>query len=309
MTFQQQSERYLKEISNRRRDPVQPGTVQIYQSYLESRILPELGKYDLLLVDNGVAKSFISKLNSTDLAPATINGIFKVVKSVVSSAVDRNGNELYPRKWNHAFIDLPIVRQADQDTPIVTSVQIMEAVLKAKRQDQAMITLLAASGVRIGELLALKGHSDDGLNSVWDRENAVLHIRTTLKKGKVQFSTKTDSGVRQVDLHPDVNNYLLSLNLPIDGFLFRSNQGGSVRYNTFLKRLQNAGINAGCHSFRRFRVTYLESQNVPRGLAMYWTGHAGSDVHESYIKIGQDLQARKYWAGKAGYGFEINGGK
>jgi hypothetical protein len=29
------------------------------------------------------------------------------VKMVVASAVNEEGEELYPRKWNHSFIDLP----------------------------------------------------------------------------------------------------------------------------------------------------------------------------------------------------------
>ena len=30
----------------------------------------------------------------------------------------------------------------------------------------------------------------------------------------------------------------------------------------------------GFHGFRRFRVTHLESNNVPHALVKYWTGHA-----------------------------------
>lgn len=33
---------------------------------------------------------------------------------VVASAVDKEGEQIYPRKWNHDFIDLPVVEQAKQ---------------------------------------------------------------------------------------------------------------------------------------------------------------------------------------------------
>jgi len=35
-------------------------------------------------------------------------------KMVVASAVDKEGEQIYPRKWNHDFIDLPVVEQAKQ---------------------------------------------------------------------------------------------------------------------------------------------------------------------------------------------------
>lgn len=223
----------------------------------------------------------------------------------MASAVDQNGNELYPREWNHDFVDLPIVNKADQNTPTLTYKQVNTAVLSASGQYQAMFALLAASGLRVGEALALCDSPGDGRNSYWDAQTGILHIKTTLVNGVVQPNPKTEAGVRQVDLAPEVNEYLKQVGLPLTGLLFRNNRGGPVCDKTARRHLENAGITEGFHSFRRFRITHLEAQNVPRGLAMYWTGHAEKDVHGSYIKIGQDLQTRKDWAVKAGIGFQL----
>jgi len=38
----------------------------------------------------------------------------QVVKMVVASAINENGEELYPRKWNHEFLDLPEVKNQKQ---------------------------------------------------------------------------------------------------------------------------------------------------------------------------------------------------
>jgi integrase len=305
MTFEQQSRTYMREIQTRRRNPVRTGTAKVYQSYLDSRILPLLGRKDLADVENGTAKAFLVDLNSSDLAPATISAIFKVIKAVVASAVDLNGNELYPRTWNHDFIDLPIVDKAGQDTPTLTHQKVTEAVLRATGQYQAMFTLLAASGLRVGEALALRDSPGDGRNSYWDAQTGILHVKTTLVDGKVQPEPKTPASIRQVDLAPEVNAYLGQAGLPQGGFLFRNSHGGPVRSATAYHHLEKAGVMEGFHAFRRFRITYLEGQNVPRGLAMYWTGHAEKDVHGAYIKIGQDLQTRKEWAVKAGIGFQL----
>jgi integrase len=305
MLFQTQAEAYMQEIQNRRRQPVRGSTAKVYQSYLDSRILPVLGRMDVQVVENGVAKAFLVDLNASKLAPATINAVFKVIKAVVASAVDLNGNELYPRTWNHDFIDLPIVDKAGQDTPTLTPQKVTEAVLRARGQYQAMFTLLAASGLRIGEALALQDSPGDGRNSYWDAQTGILHVRTTLVDGRVQPEPKTPASIRQVDLAPEVNAYLAQADLPRGGFLFRNSHGGPVRSATAYHHLEKAGVMGGFHAFRRFRITYLEGQNVPRGLAMYWTGHAEKDVHGAYIKIGQDLQTRKEWAVKAGIGFQL----
>jgi hypothetical protein len=34
------------------------------------------------------------------LSAKSINRYFQLVKSIVSSAVDENGDEIFPRKWN-----------------------------------------------------------------------------------------------------------------------------------------------------------------------------------------------------------------
>jgi integrase len=305
MLFKTQAERYIQEIQTRRRGPVRASTARIYQSYLDARILPELGEKDVSNVENGIVKAFIANLSASDLSPSTINSVFKVVKAVVASAVDSNGNEMYPRKWNHDFVDLPIVNKANQNTPTIAREAVQTAISEAFGQDKALYVILASTGLRIGEALSLQDGAIDNHNSYWDAQTGILHIKTTLVNGVVQPNPKTEAGVRQVDLAPEVNEYLKQAGLPLTGFLFRNNRGGPVCDKTARRHLENAGIIEGFHSFRRFRITHLEAQNVPRGLAMYWTGHAEKDVHGSYIKIGQDLQTRKEWAVKAGLGFQL----
>ena len=39
------------------------------------------------------------------------------VKMVVASAVDEEGEEIYPRKWNHEFIDMPIEEDQSRTRP------------------------------------------------------------------------------------------------------------------------------------------------------------------------------------------------
>src|ERR1700687_46566 len=127
MTFKSQAAEFMESIATRQQDPVKTNTLATYKSLLNARILPVLGNLDLVEVKNGVVKSFFKGLRGKLSAP-TQRTIFNIIKQVVESAVDDEGDQLYPLKWNHAFIDVPAVKTVDQDTPIVSPKAIQNAI-------------------------------------------------------------------------------------------------------------------------------------------------------------------------------------
>jgi hypothetical protein len=52
----------------------------------------------------------VEKMSAAELSPKTVVNYVQVVKLVLASAVDEEGEQIYPRKWNHDFIQLPVVR-------------------------------------------------------------------------------------------------------------------------------------------------------------------------------------------------------
>ena len=217
-----------------------------------------------------------------------------MVKLVISSALDEQGNELYPRTWNNDFIDLPVIQ--GQKAPVATVAGIQKALGEAKGQDRALVALLAGTGLRINEALALTAAD-------WDRENMTLFVTKTIIDGDVQNSTKTEAGQREIDLDPTLNAFLDEA-LPSEGLLFRSATGGIVRINTLYEHFEKMGV-PGFHSFRRFRVTQLRKTGIPEGLVQSWIGHAGKSITDRYDKIAQDVVARKQFAAQAGLGFQL----
>jgi hypothetical protein len=71
-------------------------------------------------------RNFVEHISA--LAPSTIRDYSNVVKAVVASAINENGEELFPRKWNEEFIDAPIVKHQKQPS---TDRKGMEAILEA----------------------------------------------------------------------------------------------------------------------------------------------------------------------------------
>lgn len=304
-TIQTQSESLMAQLQSRRRHPVAQATLTAYQSRLKSHILPAMGNIGLAEVDNGKLKAFVASLSEKGLSAPTITGIVGLVKLIVSSAVDANGNEMYPRKWNHDFIDLPVVNPASQDAPILSHKVLQKALQTTISADKALYALLAGSGARIGEIEALMVGPDDGLMSFWRPETNSLVIRTTTVDGHIQSHPKSNAGNREIDLSTELNNFLIQTLRPESGLLFKTRQGNPMRRATAYEHLQAAGIKDGFHAFRRFRITHLEKSNVPRRLIEFWAGHSADNITDRYIKIGQDIQARREWAEKAGLGFEL----
>ena len=285
MTFSQQAEAYLTDIASVAR----PNTLHVYRSILDNRINPVIGGLDLAEVDNKTAKSLVGRLAEAHLSPATIGLAVTLVKQVVKSAVDGRGNRLYPVVWNPDYIKAPSIDTDSQKTPI-TSVEGVEKALQTTSGDvKALVALLASTGLRINEALAI------GLGNSWDPEAGTVTVTGTLVSGSFQSSPKTKAGKRVVDLAPEIND-LLKATFPNGGVLFPATE------RTYRRKFEALGIE-GFHSLRRFRITHLQLANVPESLTKFWAGHAGKDITARYTKVGAEITARKDWSEKAGTGF------
>src|SRR5712692_2275379 len=131
LTFRQQSAWWLNHSRTRKRNPIKPATAVGYQSYVDKWLDPNLGDFPPSRVDNKALKEFVGKLAIAQLSPKTIVDIVAVAKMVVASARDDNGNQLYPREWSHDFMDLPIVKSMEQDTPTLEPHQVSSLIAKA----------------------------------------------------------------------------------------------------------------------------------------------------------------------------------
>src|SRR5260370_33294119 len=96
-------------------------------------------------------------MSEAGLSPKTISDNYvPVVKMVVASAIDEEGEEIRPRTWNNAFIDLPVVEKDKQNTPSF-SMEVMSGLARWKKPRERMIFILCgAAGLRIGEVLGIE---------------------------------------------------------------------------------------------------------------------------------------------------------
>jgi integrase len=230
-TFREQAVRWLEDLQTRKRRPIKPRTADSWAGYL-AYINAKLGEMPLASVDNLAVKELIATMAAEEkkgrprFSPKSISNYVQVVKMVVSSAIDpKNGEPIYSRKWNSHFMDLPEVK--DQRTPSFMAEEISAIISQAGDQDSLLYALLAGTGLRVGEALALRAE---------DVEGATIRVRHSLWHGEL-FSPKTAAGIREVDLHSSLAAALQAhVAGRASGFVFTNEAGGPLHQSNVLRR-------------------------------------------------------------------------
>jgi len=123
---------------------------------LQKRLTPALGDLPLSEVNNAAVKRSVSTISEGGLSAKSMDTYNQVVKMVVASVVNGEGEEVYPRRWNHDFIDMPVVDKTEQNTPSFSS-EIMTGLRAWKcERERVLFILNDAGGLRIGETLGVE---------------------------------------------------------------------------------------------------------------------------------------------------------
>lgn len=303
VTFREQASRFIQHAMTRKRKPVKAATVCSWESCLNKWLNPNLGDFLLSSVNNNLVKSLVAKMHSAGLSAKSIHTYVGLIKSVVASAIDENGEQLFPRQWNHEFLDMPIIENQRQPSP---TAEVMSSIIaNAAEQETNLYALLAGAGLRIGEVLALEVRH-------FSSDFETITIEQSARQQTIQ-EPKTKNAKRQVDLCPELAAMMKEfIGNRTCGFVFRNQAGNIISQRNLLARslhpiLAKLGVKRmGFHAMRRFRTTWMRKQLAPEDLIRFWLGHAERDVTDSYSKLKEDLQFRKDIACKVGCGFEFN---
>ena len=293
-TFREQADWWLKEIragrilSKKKRTPMRSATVAGYESAV-TWLTNVIGDKSLSDVKNEVARELVIAMKTAKppLADKTIVTYFQVVKAVVASAVNKEGEQLHSRNWNLNHIGLPIVNERKQSKPAFTAREVEQIVSTAAGRYRILFALLAGSGLRIGEALGLK------VGEHVSPDCKTLYVRQSVWNGKEQ-DPKTENAVRDVDVCSDLAAMLKDyIGNRTSGFLFHADSGKPLLQrnilrdglNSILTKLNLKQNGKAFHSFRRFRVMHLRKNRVPWDLENFWIGHANKNVTDKYAVL------------------------
>ena len=224
----------------------------------------------------------------------------------------RNGEPVHTRVWNAETIDLPKVVSKEQKRPSLKADPISKLIQESDGQEQALYVLLAATGMRVSEALAVETkHFTNAGRTILVEQQVEKNAPRTIPR------PKTDAAKREVDLHPDIAEYLRNYRAGKTGLLFHTANGTPYLNHTLEQRwltprLIRMGLDEkgmGFHAFKRFRKTWLRGQRCLEDINNFWLAHRPQTMSEIYSHLHEELQMRLDEAERVGYGFVLPASK
>ena len=306
VSFREQGEHWLRSLATRKRNPLEQTTIANRRYALDKWIYPFFeGRY-LADINNRAMKELVESM-APKLSASSIRDYVNVVKGVVASAIDDNGEEVFPRKWNDDFIDAPAIDAQNQ--PTITGESLTALLDGVGVRHRMLFALLAGCGpLRAGEALGLE------IGKHISPDCHTLQVSQKAKRGHIQSYLKTRNGERKVGLCGDLAAILKEfVDTRTSGLLFQTASGRQMLQTTILRdslhpALKRLGLaKGGFNIFRRFRITYVGKSDCPESLKNFWPGHAQKHVSERYTKLMVEDSYRLEWAERLGLGFKLPG--
>ena len=243
-----------------------------YRTVLANHVLPawkdwRLRDIERLAIQQWVAEKFVQKTGWQ-----TVRNSWALLSGILESAVE------YGYLQTNSARGVKFPQKGLKEKPAIIAGESLAKLLgKLGEPYQTMVQLIAATGLRIGELLALRW-------SVLDLDNGTLAVRESVFEGNFQ-PPKTARAVRTIPLGPHVVGVLTrhrarSSRTETNDLVFGNAMGNPFRESKLLTRvLQPAAESAGLgrvtwHQFRHIHSSLLNDLRVPAKIAQEQLGHA-----------------------------------
>jgi len=270
---------------------LKPSTAKSYRSMLEEHLRPAFKEYrsDRLTTEaieewrGGLA----AKIAEKTLAPKFYVNLRNLLHAILEWAIHRNPAYLAhnPTK-DLERLRLPKAKKRPHFEP--EQIDELLKAAEASPPDDTIIRLALYSGLRRGELFALKWEDVDWGNG---REGGQVHVRRSIYQGAIT-SPKTEDSDRVVDIPQQILDELALYRLMYpavgEGFIFRQPSGCPLDPDAWHKErmvpiLKQAKLRApltGLHSLRHSYVSLLIAQGEDIRYIADQVGHSSTRLTE-----------------------------
>src|SRR6266851_4454214 len=243
-----------------------------YKHVLAKHVLPYWRDWQLRDIGKLDVQQYVADKFRQHTGWQTVRNAWTLLSGILETAVEYGYLTLNPARGvkfpQKKLSEAPAIIAGDDFTKLLKEVD---------EPYRMMIGLIAATGLRIGELLALRWRA-------LDLEVGTLHVRESVYEGKTQ-QPKTQKARRTIPLGPHAIGLLKehrnrATRKSADDFVFPNKSGEPLRESKLLERvLQPAAERAGLgrvtwHQFRHIHSSLLNDLRVPVKIAQEQLGHA-----------------------------------
>ena len=250
-------------------------TQKSYGYHVRTHLIPALGDLALREISREQIQTLLNSKLSTGLAWETVHHVQCALGKILGTAVEWGYIEANPVRMTR----LPRRSRPGQKA-VLTPEQLRELLECLPEPSRSLVLLLAVTGLRIGELLALRWRNVD-------LSSGILRVEETVYEGHFD-EPKSKRGVRLVPLGPLARTVLMArvANGACDpeALAFPSRNGGVLDRRTLLSRqlkpaAKKAGLgNVSWHLLRHSNATLHDSIGTPLGTVQALLGHSSPDL-------------------------------
>ncbi|MGC1107014.1 MAG: tyrosine-type recombinase/integrase [Candidatus Acidiferrales bacterium] len=256
-------------------------TQKHYHYILDVHLLPSFGSIRLTDIKRECIQSFLAAKLNSGLAWKTVKHIRGVFGRTLATAEDWG----YINQNPVLKTELPRRPRNLSPKPILQPHQVHQLTRELSEPSRSIALLLILTGLRVGELLALRWKAVD-------LTAGTLRVIETVYDG--HFDTpKTDRSARLIPLGPEAVALLKRLRqdqVNPNSLVFTTGAGGPLNRHNLLRRylkpackkLELGGIT--WHSLRHSHATMLDATGAPLGTVQALLGHSSSEItREVYL--------------------------
>jgi integrase len=243
-----------------------------YRAVLRVHVLPTWRDTSLRDIDRLAIQQWVADRLRRGIGWQSVRNAWVLLSSILETAVEYGYLQSNPARG----VKFP--QKALKKKPaLIAGDDFAKLLRQLSETHRTMVSLIAATGLRIGELLALRWSS-------LDLEVGALTVRESVFEGEFQ-APKTQRALRTIPLGPHAVKALKEHRDRVarngdNDLVFGNRKGDALRESKLLtKVLQPAAERAGLgrvtwHQFRHIHSSLLNNLNVPVKIAQEQLGHA-----------------------------------
>ncbi len=277
----------IYEWLNEKQKSIKESTYIKYLYIVETHIIPFLGKYDFRKIKQKNVLAFFNQEQLETLSDSMKNTILIIINSTISYGISIG----YRRSFD--YLDMKFKKKKNDITYFTIKEQeTIEKYLQDNMNIKNLAILVALyTGVRIGELCALKGTDIDFVNNTVSINKTVQRVKDTDGTNRTKLIVgipKTQNSLRVIPVQPFIIKLLKSYVSNQENYIFTGNDKPKdprtleKYFENLLKKLDIKLINF--HALRHTFATRLREQKVDIKVISKLLGHSDWKItQEIYV--------------------------